>query len=543
MDQIHKDALRRTRVAIVRDLDVDHICDDVLEKDIFTQLMMEYIMAERTRIDKVRRLLDDLVRRGPNAYQAFLQVLDTTGYQHLAQQIRQNECVLRRQKEPNTSIPVQATNEGYSAIHLPSTSSGFPSHLKAGNLNYNARNTTAEPTTSHPSFEPNSLSLGSSTTNVSSTNTSSLASTSTSETGSLSVTGMELSGPTESADDDTLDLLESLNPSSMDVDEQETPIDPNTEEALLRDSDNQQNEGVSMQPTDTSNASYSLGPPMTMQSFYHQSRSLDKCYIMESTPRGVVLIINNKDFERNQTERAGTEHDCKKLKDLFESLSFKVIVKENLTSGNMLKEFHTFANHSDLENADCLVLAVLSHGTGENYICGVDGRGIHVMDILTKIFSAKKCPKMRGKPKMFIFNACRGDKNGESIEIENTLNLSSTIQRDELQRDGPNSVSTDRQVLDTQDLLLCFSTFPGYSSYRDTNEGSWFIQEFVSVFEEQAHSEHVMDMLTEINRKVSQKKHRESMSETCVQMPFPSSSLTKKWFINPPQLGATSLAY
>ncbi|XP_061163123.1 caspase-2-like [Saccostrea echinata] len=549
MDQIHKDALRRTRVALVKDLDVDVICDEVLEKDIFTQLMMEYIMAERTRIDKVRRLLDDLVRRGPNAYQAFLQVLDISGYRFLANQIRKNEELVRRQKEPNTSVPIQATNESYSEIHPSSISSGFSNPVKAANLNFNARNTTAEPTTSHPIFEPNSMSLGTSASNFSSSNasplTSSMASSSRSETGSLSVTETESSVPSESADDDTLDLESEalLNPTSMDVDDEDNHIDLNTEEVLLRGSDNRQNEGFSIQPSDTSSSSYSLNPPMTMPiSFYHQSRSLDKCYVMESDPRGIVLIINNKDFGKNHKDRTGTEHDCQKLKDLFKSLSFKVVVKDNLTVEKMVREFQVFANRTDLENTDCMVLAVLSHGTSDNIICGVDGRGIDVYDIF-HFFSAKGCPMMRGKPKMFIFNACRGDKSGESIEINNTLKVSSTVQTDKLQKDGPNAESTDRQILDMQDLLLCFSTFPGYSSYRDTNEGSWFIQEFVSVFEEQAHSEHVMDMLTDINRRVSQKKHHENASETCVQMPFPSTSMTKKWFINPPQNGATSFAY
>lgn len=38
----------------------------------------------------------------------------------------------------------------------------------------------------------------------------------------------------------------------------------------------------------------------------------------------------------------------------------------------------------------------------------------------------------------------------------------------------------------------------GYTSYRDTERGSWFIQEFVDVFYEHADEEHVMDMLTEV---------------------------------------------
>lgn len=43
MEQIHKDALRRTRMALVANLDVDIIFDELLGRDIFTPLMLEYI--------------------------------------------------------------------------------------------------------------------------------------------------------------------------------------------------------------------------------------------------------------------------------------------------------------------------------------------------------------------------------------------------------------------------------------------------------------------------------------------------------------------
>lgn len=53
---------------------------------------------ERTRIDKVRRLLDDLPRRGSNAYHDFLEVLRETGYKYLANEIVGNEEIIRREK-------------------------------------------------------------------------------------------------------------------------------------------------------------------------------------------------------------------------------------------------------------------------------------------------------------------------------------------------------------------------------------------------------------------------------------------------------------
>lgn len=46
MDQVHKETLLRTRVELVKDLDVnDEICDELLSQGIFTELMIEYIVV------------------------------------------------------------------------------------------------------------------------------------------------------------------------------------------------------------------------------------------------------------------------------------------------------------------------------------------------------------------------------------------------------------------------------------------------------------------------------------------------------------------
>lgn len=67
-----------------------------------------------------------------------------------------------------------------------------------------------------------------------------------------------------------------------------------------------------------------------------------------------------------------------------------------------------FAKDPILAKVDCMVLAVLSHGTADNVICGVDGEMVNMTDEICPIFSPQKCPSLSGKPKMYIFNACRG---------------------------------------------------------------------------------------------------------------------------------------
>lgn len=64
---------------------------------IHTLHVPSFLQNERTRIDKVRRLLDDLVRRGSNAYHDFLEILRETGYEYLANEIVNNEEILRRE--------------------------------------------------------------------------------------------------------------------------------------------------------------------------------------------------------------------------------------------------------------------------------------------------------------------------------------------------------------------------------------------------------------------------------------------------------------
>lgn len=81
----------------------------------------------------------------------------------------------------------------------------------------------------------------------------------------------------------------------------------------------------------------------------------------------------------------------------------------------ILRECQTFARDPILAKVDCMVLALLSHGTADNVISGTDGIGIHVVEEICPIFSAKRCLSLCGKPKMYIFNACRG---GEFIQLQ-----------------------------------------------------------------------------------------------------------------------------
>ena len=57
------------------------------------------------------------------------------------------------------------------------------------------------------------------------------------------------------------------------------------------------------------------------------------------------------------------------------------------------------------------VVAILSHGENGSIIC-TNGEKVLIEDILSK-FNNREAPPLKGKPKFFIFQSCRGLKIGD----------------------------------------------------------------------------------------------------------------------------------
>jgi len=81
------------------------------------------------------------------------------------------------------------------------------------------------------------------------------------------------------------------------------------------------------------------------------------------------------------------------------------------------------------------------------------------------------------------------------------------------------------------DFLLAYATIPGYVSWRNPKNGSWFISALVSVVLEMGEKEHLMDMLTEVNRRVAE-EFKSSLGKS-KQIPGPVSMLRKRLYFHP----------
>ena len=56
-------------------------------------------------------------------------------------------------------------------------------------------------------------------------------------------------------------------------------------------------------------------------------------------------------------------------------------------------------------------------------------------------------------------------------------------------------ISMAAQELSWEDILIAYSTLPGYVANRDCTKGTWFVQSLCKVFMEHAHNTNLRDML------------------------------------------------
>ena len=74
------------------------------------------------------------------------------------------------------------------------------------------------------------------------------------------------------------------------------------------------------------------------------------------------------------------------------------------------------ASEQNHEDADCFVLAILSHGD-KGVVCGTDGT-MPLSDVC-RPFHNDSCPSLQGKPKIFILQASFSPKNDDAVILKN----------------------------------------------------------------------------------------------------------------------------
>ncbi|XP_038677988.1 caspase-9 isoform X1 [Scyliorhinus canicula] len=267
----------------------------------------------------------------------------------------------------------------------------------------------------------------------------------------------------------------------------------------------------------------------------------DMIYKMDADPSGCCLIINNVDFVQSSglTCRAGSDIDCENVQNLFQKLHCNVIVKRNLTKHLMIEELKNLAR-KDHKDFDCCIVVILSHGSQAQHrqfpgaIYGVDGGQPVPVQHIVSYFDGSHSPTLREKPKLFFIQACGGDLKDTGFRTAEEVDSAISTPNDpiSLQTDATPCPAEDEpdarpSLPTTSDILVSYSTFPGYVSWRDKKEGSWYMKALVQVFSKYAHSDDLQTLLTWVTRSISE---NEEAKGTYKQIPGSFNFLRKHFY-------------
>ncbi|KAK7137514.1 hypothetical protein R3I94_013231 [Phoxinus phoxinus] len=206
-------------------------------------------------------------------------------------------------------------------------------------------------------------------------------------------------------------------------------------------------------------------------------------YNMNYGSLGQCVIINNKNFHRSTAMgvRNGTDEDASNVKTTFSKLGFKVETRNDQT-GSQMVDLLTEVSREDHSKSAMFVCVLLSHGD-DGMIYGTDGP--IPLKTLFELFRGDCCESLAGKPKLFFIQACRGADLDSGIET-----------------DGETDTETNKIPVEA-DFLYMYSTAPGYYSWRNVIQGSWFISSLCEMLSKYANQLEIMQIMTRVNQKVA----------------------------------------
>ena len=227
---------------------------------------------------------------------------------------------------------------------------------------------------------------------------------------------------------------------------------------------------------------------------------------------GLALIIVNETFRHHPehpekevlSTRDCADQDLGRLNKLWTSLGYHVRVERDLTAEQIKSLFDDIRAEGDAKSTiqkgdDSFVCCISSHGTwdpalGTDVVYGVEGVWLvkegqvvvkGAVDIKALAYEKLSplqhgCPKLKGRPKLFFTQACRGKDHGR-VTDDGTMGT------------GKVFMPPKRLPRET-DFLFAYATAPGNKAYRNPSDGephrpygSFFITYLCQYLDDYAH--------------------------------------------------------
>ncbi|XP_055592854.1 caspase-like [Uranotaenia lowii] len=252
--------------------------------------------------------------------------------------------------------------------------------------------------------------------------------------------------------------------------------------------------------------------------------ALDEYYDTSNRRRGIALVFCQMNFE-TMAKRQGTDKDREDICEELNELDFDVRVFDDLNRKKLLDTLKDVSKEDHTDN-DCLVVVVMTHGE-QGVLYASDSK--YNVDSLWKNFVGDACPSLIGKPKLIFIQACRGEQFDDGVSFK-AAPASNVVKDFVDSRNEPVVYAIPAMA----DLLVMYSTYEGYYSWRNPRQGSWFIQSLCRELTEHGKQRDLLTLLTGVIRRTAFEyqsfvPHDERM-DCKKQIPCMVSMLTKTFY-------------
>ncbi|XP_030884139.1 caspase-14-like isoform X2 [Leptonychotes weddellii] len=199
------------------------------------------------------------------------------------------------------------------------------------------------------------------------------------------------------------------------------------------------------------------------------------CYDLRGKRKAFIMCV-----EKN---RPGAQRDIHLMEEWLGQCQFEhtqCIDPNKMVLIEKIRSFRDGLNESK-DDVGCCLVTLMSHGE-KGFIKMEDGEKVSLEDIF-EMFNNKNCPALQEKPKIFIIQACRGERRDTGVETDDEPMESDDI-------------SERRRLPTFSDYFIIYPTQADHVALRHPRTGSVMIEAMSKVFKQYGNKWHIADFFT-----------------------------------------------
>uniref|UniRef100_UPI00398F230C caspase-14-like isoform X2 n=1 Tax=Pristiophorus japonicus TaxID=55135 RepID=UPI00398F230C len=233
----------------------------------------------------------------------------------------------------------------------------------------------------------------------------------------------------------------------------------------------------------------------------------EDCYNMSGYRRAFVLVV--------QQDRAGAENELRNLRKFSRDFNFSITECVDPTNKEIIPALEEFRDEMSAK-VSCSFVFIMAHGKLGKIFGINDRRGVKLEKIIS-LFDNANCRALQRKPKVFVIQACRGDKEDYGADIGEDRQPSEPIKLPTL-----------------SDTFIVYPAQPGYVAYRDRDgvHGSLMVTHMKKVLKHFGTTLHLSDLFVKVNQKMMREELTDMNGEEVKMVLVMESTLTKAVFLS-----------